>query len=259
MNYYIDNDKQLIILDDQTRVPLYSPEGFSILSDLWLKVGWDQKYPYSFTWMGRPIIQIPDDIVRIQELIYTLKPNVIIEIGIAHGGGLVLYASLCKALGVGRVVGVDVEIRKHNREAIENHVLSEFITMIEGSSVSLEIFAQVEMEIRNEEKVLIILDSYHSYAHVLKELQLYSQLVSTDSYIIAADGSQEYLNITPRAKKDYIDYAETWDTNNPLRAIMEFVGSNRDFDIIEPEFLFNEGDIRQRVTHWPSAFIKRIR
>src|SRR4051812_39796343 len=98
---------------EQREYPLYSREAFEIISQVWLKVGWNEKYPYTFSWLGRPLIQLPEDVMRIQETIYRLKPNLIIETGIAHGGSLILYASLCKAIGKGRVIGVDIEIRKH--------------------------------------------------------------------------------------------------------------------------------------------------
>src|SRR5215831_12677103 len=102
-------------------VDLYTDEAFTLLSQQWLKVGWNQKYTYSFTWLGRPIIQLPEDMIRIQEVIYAIKPDVIIETGIALGGSLVFYASLCKLMGNGRVIGIDIEIRPHNRIAMENH------------------------------------------------------------------------------------------------------------------------------------------
>lgn len=105
MSIFIDEEAQEIIIDGKTRVPMYSREGFRLLSELWLKVGWDQKHPYTFTWMGRPIIQEPEDMVRMQEIVYSVKPDVIIETGIAHGGSLIFYASLCRAMGRGRVMG----------------------------------------------------------------------------------------------------------------------------------------------------------
>src|SRR3954468_7792383 len=114
-------------------LPLYSTQAFELLSEQWLKVGWNEKYVYTFSWLGRPLIQLPEDVIRIQEVVYRVKPDVIIETGVAHGGSLVLYASLCKAMGRGRVVGVDIEIRPHNRKAIESHELSELITLVEGS------------------------------------------------------------------------------------------------------------------------------
>src|SRR2546423_14250358 len=102
-----------------TTYPLTSPQAFALVSRAWLRAGWDTKYIYSFTWLGRPIIQLPEDMIRLQEAVYTVKPTVIIETGIAHGGSLVFYASLLKAMGGGRGIGVDVEIRPHNRRAIE--------------------------------------------------------------------------------------------------------------------------------------------
>jgi len=259
MNYYIDNDKHEVVLDDHSRIPLYSPEGFKIISDLWLKVGWDQKHLYSFTWLGRPIIQLPDDILRIQEVLFTIKPDVIVETGIAHGGSLILYASLCKAMEKGRVIGVDIEIRAHNRKAIEAHILFDFITLIEADSTARETVAQVASRIGQNETALVILDSNHTYDHVSKELQLYSKLVSTGSYIVVTDGSQEYLHVSPRAQTDYEGYVDTWASNNPKKAAEDFVRSNDQFEIVEPEFLFNEGNIDYRITHCPSAFVRKVK
>src|SRR5437868_6468565 len=139
-----------------------TPEAFEILSDLWLRCGWDTKYVYSFSWFGRPVIQLPEDLIRIQEVIYAIKPDVIIETGVAHGGSLIFYATLCKAMEKGRVVGIDIEIRPHNRRAIEAHPLSQLITLIEGSSTAPETVAQVKKLIRPNETVLVILDSNHT-------------------------------------------------------------------------------------------------
>src|SRR5437588_2305382 len=122
MKLSIDMERGSVVVEDNgdsQTFPIASPEAFSAISKAYLRSGWDNKYVYSFTWMGRPIIQLPDDMFRIQELIYSLAPDVIIETGIAHGGSLMFYASLCKAMGRGRVVGIDVDIRKHNRDAIE--------------------------------------------------------------------------------------------------------------------------------------------
>ena len=142
MKIVIDQEAHTIETEN-TILPLYSPEGFRLISDLWLKVGWDQKHLYGFTWIGRPIIQIPDDMIRIQEVIYSLKPDVIIETGVAHGGSLIFMASLCKAIGTGRIIGVDIEIRPHNRKAIEDHELYDLITLVEGDSTAQNTFQQV--------------------------------------------------------------------------------------------------------------------
>ena len=229
-----------------------SPEAFKIISDAWIRSGWDSKYVYSFAWMGRPVIQLPEDMIRIQEVIYNLKPDVIIETGVAHGGSLIFYASLCKAMEKGRIVGIDIEIRPQNRQAIEAHFLFPYITLIEGSSTDDVIVNRVKDLVNPGETILILLDSNHTYAHVLAELRAYSKMVSVGSYIVATDGIMENLVGAPRSSED-------WNVNNPKKAAEEFVRENIDFIIEEPLFPFNEGLITERVTYWPSAFIKRIR
>lgn len=251
----IDTENNLVIVESKDGEKSYnigSPEAFDIISDLWLRTGWDNKYTYSFTWMGRPLIQLPDDMLRLQEVIYNIKPDVIVETGIAHGGSAIFYASLCKAMDKGRVVSVDIEIRSHNRKAIEEHPLSSYITMFEGSSTDQNIVNQVKNQIKDNETVLIFLDSNHTKEHVLEELKLYSALVSKGSYIVAMDGIMEKVVGAPRTNPDW-----TW--NNPKQAAIDFVKNNTDFEIVEPEFEFNEGTVKNRVTYWPSAFIKRIK
>lgn len=255
----IDEQNNQITKDDGTISTLYSPDGFKIISNLWIKLGWDQKYLYGFSWMGRPIIQNPDDMVRMQEVIYSVKPDFIIETGIAHGGSLIFYASLLNAMKHGRIIGVDIEIRPHNRKAIEEHELFNLIDLIEGSSTDKKTLMQVEELLSENDKVIVILDSAHDYDHVLNELKLYSKYVSKGSYIVVTDGSQEYLYETPRAKEDYPGYVETWCYNNPKKATEDFVMEKPEFEIVEPEFPFNEGNIDFRVTHWPSAFVKKIK
>jgi cephalosporin hydroxylase len=254
----IDQKNNQLIKDDGSVVKLYSKEGFKAISDLWLTIGWDQKYLYSFSWMGRPIIQNPEDMIRMQEVIYSIKPDYIIETGIAHGGSLVYYASLLHTMGNGRVVGVDIEIRPHNRKKIEDHKLFDLIDLVEGSSTDTSILKQVDNIVGNDKKIIVILDSAHDYNHVLNELKLYSKFVSKGSYIVVTDGSQEYLHKTPRAKRDYPVYVDTWEKNNPKKAAEKFVSENQNFEIVEPKFIFNEGNIDFRVTHWPSAFVRRI-
>src|SRR3954470_859775 len=137
MKLEIDTDANALTVreDGKTRrLPLYSKEGFELLSDLWVKVGWNELYGYTFSWFGRPVIQLPEDMIRVQEAIWQLKPDLIIETGVAHGGSLIFYASLFQAIGKGRAVGIDIEIRPHNRSAIEAHPLSRCISLIEGSS-----------------------------------------------------------------------------------------------------------------------------
>jgi cephalosporin hydroxylase len=244
--------KRIINTETGQDVALGSPEGFKIISDIWLKSGWETKYVYSFAWMGRPVIQLPEDMIRIQELIFDLKPDVVIETGIAHGGSLIFYASLFKAMGKGRVIGVDIEIRPHNRKAIEEHFLyDDYIEMVEGDSTSDTIVNQVKDMINPGETVLVILDSNHTKEHVLKELVAYSPFVTKGSYIVATDGIMELVCGLDRT-------SENWNYDNPKAAAIEFAKNHSNFEIVEPEFPFNESTITERVTYWPSSYVKRI-
>ena len=253
MKYIIDTEHKTLAVEEAQglrHIDLYSDEAFSFLSQQWLKVGWNQKYPYTFSWMGRPIIQIPEDMIRLQEVIYRLKPDVILETGIAHGGSLIYSASLCKALGIGRVIGVDIDIRPPNRRAIESHELFSYITLIEGSSVAPEIVAQVKALIQPQEKVLAIFDSNHTKHHVLNELEAYYDLVLPGSYLVATDGSMKDLHDVPRGKTE-------WSWDNPCEAALEFVAAHPEFELETPPWLFNESRLSENITHWPGAWIKR--
>jgi cephalosporin hydroxylase len=175
---------------------------------------------------------------------------VIIETGIAHGGSLIFYASLCKAMGKGRVVGIDIDIRHHNRQAIEQHELSPFITLIEGNSAEPAVVKQVESLMGQGLNALVVLDSSHSKDHVLAELNMYASLVAPGSYIVVADGIMAELCGAPRTKSD-------WRWNNPLGAIESFLQERPDFAVEEPAFPFNEGAVTGRVTYWPKAYLRR--
>ena len=231
---------------------LYSKDAFELLSSIWLKVGWNEKYPYTFSWMGRPIIQQPEDMLRIQEVIYRVKPDVIVETGIAHGGSLVYYASLCRAMGKGRVIGVDIEIRPQNRLAIETHELFGLITMIEGNSIDPAVVQQVCALIRPDETVLVVLDSRHAKAHVRSELEAYSGLVSVGSYIVATDGSMRDLYDVPRGRSE-------WRWDHPAAAAAEFAREHSDFVLEEPRWPFNESELTRPITHWPDGWLRRVR
>jgi cephalosporin hydroxylase len=236
---------------DGTRdLPLYSPEAFAALSKAWVTVGWELKYTYSFTWFGRPVIQLPEDLIRIQEVIYRVRPDVVVETGVAHGGSLVFYASLFQAMGRGRVVGVDVEVRPHNRQAIEAHPLADLITLVEGDSVAPATLEQVRSLLRPGDTVLVLLDSCHTKAHVLAELRAYSPLVSVGSYIVATDGVMADLANNPRGKPE-------WAEDNPQEAARLFAAEDPRFVLEEPPVPFNEGRVTGRVTHWPSAYLRR--
>ena len=228
---------------------LADPEAFELISQAWLRAGWDTKYVYGFSWLGRPVIQLPEDLIRIQELIYQLEPDVIVETGVAHGGSLIFYAGLCAAMGKGRVIGIDIEIRPHNREAIEAHRLSPMIQLVEGSSTAPEVVRQVRDQIGAAETVLVLLDSNHSQAHVAAELEAYGPLVSPGSYIVACDGIMQQVAGAPRTEED-------WSWNNPISAVEAFLQHHPEFEAHEPEWPFNEGVVRQRVSYWPQAYLR---
>lgn len=250
MKVTIDTDAGLLEQDGEI-VPLYSDHAFQIISDVWLKVGWNQKYSYSFTWLGVPIIQLPEDLVRYQEVVSALKPDVIVETGIAHGGSAILSASLLKLIGKGRVIAVDIEIRTQNRERIEKHPLGPMITLIEGSSTAPEVLRTINAAIKPGERVLVVLDSDHSHAHVTAELEAYAPLVTPGSYIVATDGVMRDLTDVPRGQKN-------WRKDNPAQAAKDFVARNPNFVVEQPARLFNESTLIGNLTYWPDSYIRRI-
>lgn len=255
MKILIDNDEVILLPDSEgskaQHFPIGSPEAFHLISKAWLRTGWDNKYVYSFTWLGRPIIQLPEDMFRLQEVIYRLKPDVIIETGVAHGGSSIFFASLCRSIGKGRIISIDIEIRSHNRAALESHELYPYITLVEGDAVSEQTAAHVRSLVHSNETILVMLDSNHTVAHVLRELELYSPLVTPDSYIVVADGIMQELVGAPRS-------SPTWAYDNPLKAVMQFIAEHSDFTLEEPRFAFNEGNITERVTYWPHAYLRRV-
>lgn len=236
----------------ETSFPMASAQGFAAASRAWLRAGWDAKHVYSFTWFGRPIIQLPEDLVRLQELIWTERPDAIVETGIAHGGSLVFFASLFEAMGGGRVIGVDIDIRPHNRAAIEAHPLFHRIEMIEASSIAPETVAKVRSRLGEGEKVMVVLDSGHRREHVLAELHAYAPLLGIGDYFIVEDGIMRDLSGAPRSAPD-------WATDNPVAAVEAFVAADPRFEIVEPQWLFNEGHVAGRVTYWPSCHVQRVR
>jgi cephalosporin hydroxylase len=232
------------VVDGEHReLDIYSEDGFQVLSNLWLRAGWQQKFSYEVTWLGVPIIQLPEDVVLMHELLWKVRPDVVIECGVAHGGALMLYASVLELLGKGRVLGVDVEIRKYNRLAIESHALSHRISLIEGDSVASETLETVRSHIRPTDRVLVVLDSLHTRAHVAAELEAYGPLVTPSSYLVVFDGVMSVVADAPNA-------GARWETDNPLIAVDEFLVENSSFQR-DPEFG------RLGVTYCPAGFLRR--
>lgn len=190
----------------------------------------NNRYSYRFKWMGRPIIQLPQDIVAVQELIWKTRPGVIIETGIAHGGSLIFSASMLELLGgEGQVVGIDVDIRQHNRVEIEKHPMFKRINMIEGSSIDEAIVGQVRKFTAGGKRVMVMLDSNHTYEHVLAELRLYSPMVTKDCYLVVFDTAIECL-------PDEFFPDRPWKKgNSPYTAVHEFLRENDRF-VLDEEY-----------------------
>lgn len=222
---------------------LYSRDGLDMLTNLWIKAAAEHRLMYEPTWLGRPIIQFPTDIVMIQELLWKVRPDVVIETGVAHGGSLVLSASILELIGKGKVIGVDIEIRPQNRAAIEAHPLKHRIELIEGSSVADDTLRKVRESVAGVQGVMVFLDSNHAQAHVLKELELYAPLVTPGSYLVAHDGAQAWVWDIPRGKPE-------WKDDHPLNAIHQFVATH-------PEFRIDPHWTRLGITSSPDGFLQR--
>jgi cephalosporin hydroxylase len=205
-------------------------------------------YSYNFTWLGRPIIQYPQDIIAMQEIIWQVKPEVIIETGIAHGGSLIFHASILELIGgTGRVVGIDVDIRPHNRTAIEQHPMSKRITMLQGSSVDAAVAEQVSHFVRGRRPVLVSLDSNHTHEHVLKELQLYAPLVTKGSYLVVFDTVVEHM------PKEFFPNRPWGKGNNPKTAVWEFLKNNDRF------LIDKEVESKLLLTVAPDGYLKCVK
>lgn len=218
------------------------------LSRKWIECASRMKYSYNFTWLGRPIIQFPPDIVALQELIWQVKPDLIIETGIAHGGSLIFSASMLELLGGnGKVLGIDIDIREHNRVEIESHPMYKRITMLQGSSIDPEIVQKVYAFARGKKKIFVVLDSMHTHEHVAKELELYSSLISSGSYLVVFDTIIEDL------PNDFFPDRPWGRGNNPKTAVWEFLKKNDRF-IIDKEL-----ENKLLITVAPDGYLKCIK
>jgi cephalosporin hydroxylase len=242
-----DNEVEERIVDNRRNAPLRRA------ADAFMRESTRPKYSYNFSWLGRPIIQYPQDIVALQELIWAVQPDLVVETGIAHGGSLILWASLlelnaaCGGAQDGRVVGVDIDIRAHNRAAIEAHPMSRRITMIEGSSVDPGVVAQVKDAAAGHKRVLVCLDSNHTHAHVLAELQAYAPFTSVGSYCVVFDTVIEDLPAEMFPDRPW------GPGDNPKTAVHAYLMTHPEFEIdhrIEDKLL---------LTVAPSGYLKRVR
>lgn len=225
---------------------------FAAISGAWLSRAQEQRYSYHFDWLGLPIIQYPQDIVAMQEIIWSVKPDLIIETGIARGGSVIFYASMLELLascghGEGFVVAVDIDIRTANRQAIAGHPMSRRIEMIEGSSIAPEVIAQIQAKAQGQRRVLVCLDSNHTHDHVLAELHAYAGLASVGSYVVVFDTLVEDISETAIGDRPW------GKGNNPKTAVHAFLAQDDRFEI--------DQSIHQKlqVTVAPDGFLKRVR
>lgn len=243
-------------------VSLGQDHDLQALSRIWLRQIAAHKYSYNFGWMGRPIIQVPQDIVTMQELIWQVKPDLVIETGIAHGGSLIMNASMlalldmCDAIEANesldpkisrrKVLGVDIDIRAHNRDAIESHPMASRIQMIQGSSIAPEVIEQVKDVAKDYQRVLVCLDSNHTHDHVLAELEFYAPLTSIGSYCVVFD-----TIIDDMPADMFLD--RPWGpSDNPKTAVWEYLKTHSEFEI--------DKSIHQKllITVAPDGYLKRI-
>jgi cephalosporin hydroxylase len=230
--------------------PLYSREAFELISREWVRTGWAVNYYFTLSWFGRPVLQLPEDLIRLQEVMNELQPDVVIESGIYSGGSLLFHATLCEALGKGRVIGIDKHIAEDTRDAIANHRLSHRIETIEGDSIAPATVEKVHSRVRPGETVLVILDSHHSKDHVAGELLAYAPLVTPGSCIIAADGIMRDLTDVPGGDP-------SWSYDNPAAAALEFAAAHPEFEMRQPRWPFNRSNLERNITYWPDAWLWR--
>jgi len=204
------------------------------------------QYSYNFSWMGRPIIQYPQDMIAMQEIIWNVKPDLIIETGIAHGGSLIFYASLLELIGKGEVLGIDIDIREHNRREIEGHPMIKRIRMLQGSSIDEALVDEVKRYAERKQTVMVCLDSNHTHSHVLDELKFYSPFVTVGSYMVVFDTIVEDL------PDDYLP-GRAWSRgDNPKTVVYEFLKSH-------PEFVIDTDiDNKLLVSVARQGYLKRI-
>ncbi len=218
------------------------------LTKRWFILSSRQEYSYHFTWLGRPIIQFPPDIIAMQEIIWRVKPDLIIETGVAHGGALIFYASMLELFGgEGKVVGIDIDIREQNRLEIEKHPMFKHITLIQGSSIAENVVRQVCDFVGNSKNVLVVLDSNHTHDHVLRELEIYSPYATKGSYLVVFD------TIIEDMPEDFFPDRPWGKGNNPKTAVHEFLKTNNRF-VIDKEI-----ENKLLITVAPDGYLKCVR
>jgi len=211
----------------------------------WTQVAAKNKLSYELDWLGVPVIQTPEDLFLMQELIFKQKPDFIIETGIAHGGSLIYYASLLQILNHGSVIGIDVDIREHNRKVIEKHPVNKRIKMIQGSSTSHSTIEKIRKMIPKDSNVIVCLDSDHTKNHVLSELQMYQEFILPGGYIVVFDTNTSELAEQGACDEKYIN-------NSPMEAIYDFLNENDSFEI-------DDNYNKLYISYSPNGYLRRVK
>jgi cephalosporin hydroxylase len=252
MRITIDTETQLLSVEEAgvtTGHGLFSPEAFQILSRQWLLLGWNLGHWSTFSWMGRQLLQLPDDVLRLAELLWTQRPAAIVETGVYDGGSTLFFASLCRMFGGGRVISIENEFRPGVRQAIQQ-AAGELVTMIEGDSASPDIATQVRQLIQPGERVCVFLDSNHTASHVAAELRHYSPLVPPGSYLIAADSICRDLAGTPQGDR-------AWSRDNPATAVDQFLGEHPEFERVRPPCRYPADADFTFLSYFPNTWLRR--
>jgi len=252
MRIIIDTESSVLQLTENgatTEYSLFSPEAFRLLSRQWIALGWNLGHWSTLTWMGRQLLQLPDDVLRLAELFWKLRPDVIVETGVYEGGSTLFFASLCRSYGAGRVISIERELRPGVRVAIEQ-AAGDLVTLIEGDSASPEPALQVRRNIRPAERVCVFLDSDHAAQHVAAELHHFGPLVSPGCYLIVADSICPDLAHTPQGER-------TWYCDHPGTAVNEFLVLHPEFSRQRPTALFSAAFDFTELSYFPGTWLRR--
>ncbi|HEX4232324.1 MAG TPA: CmcI family methyltransferase [Bryobacteraceae bacterium] len=250
MKITIDTNLAKLFVEDgdkRNETPLFSPEAFAEISRQWMRIGWSLDYYHRFHWMGVPVLQLPEDLVRLQEAFYRIRPDFVVETGIFGGGSLLFAASLFGAMGHGHVIGVEKDLRDDARETLSTHPLARRITAIEGDSIAPETLQAVRA-LTGSGTVMVVLDSNHSAGHVAKELEAYAPLVTPGSCLVVEDAVMKDLADVPGGDP-------SWD--NPGTAIEDFAKRHPEFQREEASTPYNRSVIRDSATYWPGGWLWR--
>lgn len=242
MKISIDTESRTLDYQSSGALPLYSQEAFHLISDVWIKQEWNQPHRQSSSWLGFQIWQLPEDSMRLQEVIAQLQPDLIVETGINNVGSCIFFALLCSLLGRGRFISIDIRIQPEVRQAIERSPFADLITLIESDSTSAEVATEVRSRVAPGESVFVFLDSDHHKDYVSRELETFGPLVTPGSYIVATDGVMERLSET-------LNGDMRWSFDNTTQAAREFCAAHPEFVIQRPTPLFREDKTLNNLTY----------